>query len=116
MFETINLIIFSLSFLSLVFFFFRKMPVLVNLPADVEKDSGKKNFISFKNIPIIKSFSFEILLQKIISRIRILSLKTDHKTFGWLKQLREKNKKNKLGNDNYWEEVRNSKDDVKKKN
>ena len=95
----------------------RKMPALCKLP---ERDLGF-NFRSsltdgikwgMKRIPVIKNFSYELYLQKVLSRIRILTLKTESKTGHWLERLRQKNfKKNQTNNDNYWDELRKAKDD-----
>ncbi len=91
----------------------RKIPVLVELPEVIKKPSGEpfwpKLKRKIKNTPGLKSFSYEIFLQKLLSRIRILSLKSENKTGSWLQRLREKSKKNKFQeNDNYWEEIKKS--------
>ena len=66
-----------------------------------------------KKLNPFRNFSYEIFLQKILTKIRILSLRTDNKTFNWLQKLREKNQKKKIEKeDNYWEEV---KKEIKKK-
>ena len=89
----------------------RKIPALVELPEVIKKPSGEplwpKLKRKIKNTPGFKSFSYEIFLQKLLSRIRILTLKTDNKTSGWLQRLREKSRKQKLS-DNYWEEIKKS--------
>ena len=88
---------------------FRKIPVLLTLP-DISLQ--RESFISklkekLKKLNPFKNFSYEILLQKILTKIRILSLKTDNKTFNWLQKLREKYQKKKMENDaNYWEEIK----------
>ena len=95
---------------------FRKIPILVKLPkVSPRKKKGKeprffqRGLEKIKKIGPLRSFSFEIFLQKILSKIRILSLKTDNKTFNWLQKLREKAKKNKSKeNDNYWEKLKKS--------
>ena len=91
----------------------RKIPVLVNLPEVLPQIEKEKLFLrlktKIKEIPGFKSFSYEIFLQKLLSRIRILSLKSENKTGSWLQRLREKSKKNKFQeNDNYWEEIKKS--------
>ena len=91
----------------------RKIPVLVELPEVIKKPSGEPFWLKLKrkikNIPGFKSFSYEIFLQKLLSRIRILTLKTDNKTSSWLQRLREKSRKQKFqDNDNYWEEIKKS--------
>jgi len=113
-FELTALTIFFGSFLGIAAFAFRKIPVLVELP-EVREEK-----IKWKELPLklkekvnglspVKSFSFEIFLQKLLSRIRILTLKTDNKTSNWLQGSRERSKKKKfLENDNYWEEIKKS--------
>ncbi|MFN4160896.1 MAG: hypothetical protein ACK4FW_02765, partial [Stenotrophomonas sp.] len=61
-----------------------------------------------KEVNPFKNFSFDIFLQKMIFKVRILSLKVDNLTFNWLRKLREKylQKKKK---DNYWEEIKKAK-------
>lgn len=91
----------------------RKIPALVELPEVIKKPSRQPFWPELKrkikNTPSFKSFSYEIFLQKLLSRIRILTLKTDNKTSGWLQRLREKSKKNKFQeNDNYWEKIKKS--------
>ena len=49
-----------------------------------------------------------MLLQKVVSKARVLSLKADSKTFSWLKALREKNQQKKLDDENYWDDIKNS--------
>jgi hypothetical protein len=114
--EKISLIILILSFLGLAVFIYRKIPALASLQLSEEVSSpGIFSRVSalLKKLPWFKDFSKEILLHKIISKIRIVTLKADHKTFNWLKSLREKNQKDKLENENYWEEIKNSKDSKK---
>ncbi|MEM4188766.1 MAG: hypothetical protein QXN56_06465 [Candidatus Hadarchaeum sp.] len=48
-------------------------------------------------------------MQKILTKIRILSLKTDNKIFNWLQKLREDYKKKKIKkieNEKFWEEIK----------
>lgn len=112
-FELIAGIILFGSLLGMGAIILRKIPVLVGLPEVIKKPSGEsfwpKLKRKIKNTPGLKSFSYEIFLQKLLSRIRILTLKTDNKTSSWLQKLREKSKKNKFQeNDNYWEEIKKS--------
>ena len=104
----------------------RKIPFLVKLPESLPE--GEELFSSklkqkTEELSPFKNFSYEIFLQKFISKIRILSLKTDKQTFNWLQKLREHSKKKtfssrpldgqnqetrkkKLDEDNYWEEIK----------
>jgi hypothetical protein len=110
--ETISLILLILSFLGLVIFTYRKIPALVVL-SQTTVASGSGLFLKIKDrakdIPWLKNFSLEVILQKIISQVRVLSLKADHKTANWLKNLRQKTQKKKLEDSNYWQEIKNSK-------
>ncbi|MFH1036459.1 MAG: hypothetical protein V1756_00100 [Patescibacteria group bacterium] len=112
-FEMISLIISISSLFCLLFFILRKLSVLSELQTDAGEIAGGKPLFGLKNIPGLKSFSLDLFLQKIISQMRILTLKADSKTFNWLKNLREKNQKKKLENENYWEEIKNSTHDAK---
>lgn len=103
-------IILVISFLGMLVIFWRKIPVLITLPPEVK--TGKESLFSrVKNRAIsvrpIKAFSFEALLQKILSKIRVLSLKVENKTADHLHKLRKNSqKKNELGDESYWEELK----------
>jgi len=91
----------------------RKIPVLVELPKTPAEFNLKENLLKLKEkistLHPFKYFSDKIFLQKILSKIRILTLKTENKTDNWLQKLREKSQKKKFEeNDNYWEEVKKS--------
>jgi hypothetical protein len=111
-FETISLTLLILSFLGLAVFAYKKIPALIALPQDSVAPAAKF-FSEIKgrvgNIPLVKNFSPEVFLQKIISQVRILSLRADHKTANWLKTLRQKTQKKKLEDSSYWQEKKNSK-------
>lgn len=112
-FELIAGIILFGSLLGTGVIILRKIPVLVNLPEVLPQIEKEKLFLrlktKIKEIPGLKSFSQEVFLQKILSKIRILSLKSENKTGSWLQKLREKSQKNKFQeNDNYWEEIKKS--------
>ena len=112
-FELAALIILFGSLLGMGAIIVRKIPVLVGLPEVIKKPSGEpfwpKLKRRIKNTPGFKSFSSEMFLQKLLSQIRILTLKTDNKTSSWLQRLREKSRKQKFqDNDNYWEEIKKS--------
>jgi len=93
---------------------YRKIPLLVELPDVVEKDRIMNWPLiiksKIKNIGFVKNFSYEIFLQKILSKFRVLTLKTENKTSNWLQELRERYKKKKvLKDDHYWDEIKKSK-------
>jgi hypothetical protein len=103
--------VFIMSLSGVLIIAYQKIPLLVNFPVSSEKESnqgwilGIKNRI--KNISFIKNFSYEIFLQKILSRVKVLTLRADNKTSNWLQDLREKYKKKKvLKEDGYWDKIR----------
>ncbi|MBZ9571903.1 hypothetical protein KJA15_00990 [Patescibacteria group bacterium] len=92
----------------------RKIPVLRKLPEiETRGFDLENNFLRLKEkvktLNPFKNFSTEIFLQKILSKIRILTLKTESKTATWLQKLRERSQKKKMEeNDDYWEELKKS--------
>lgn len=110
-FELINLIILLASLIGIMVIVFRKIPVLVGLSEMMPLQKGgfyQKLKEKLKTINPFKNFSYELFLQKLLSKIRILTLKTENKTFNWLQKLKEKAQKKKLDNAKYWEEIKKS--------
>ena len=98
------------SFLGMALLFFRKLPLLVKLP---ETTPISKAYIalkfkeSVKKLPGADKFDYEMYLQKLLSKIRILTLKTESTTESWLAKLRQKAiRKNGHHSDDYWEELK----------
>ena len=114
MIELIFIIILVLSLIGLGEILFRRIPDLVKLPelaSDSQKTLVSKIKERAKNIPGLKDFSYELYLQKILSKFRVLSMKTENKTGGWLERLRQKkNHKNGNNHDKYWQELKKAKD------
>lgn len=114
--ELIALIILFLGFLGISIIVIKKSETLAELPQISQQFnlkevvSGLKGKIETSNP--FKGFSTDLFLQKVLSKIRVLTLKTENKTSSWLQKLREKtkNRKNKEG-DNYWQAIRKSEDD-----
>jgi hypothetical protein len=131
MIEIIATIILIFSLLGMVVIVWRKIPLLLELSEDLpeEGDSfGLRLKRKTGELSPLKNLSYEPFLQKFISKIRILTLKTDNQTSSWLQKLREKSKKKsfstrfvnfqkqetrkkKLEEDNYWEEVKKVKEE-----
>ena len=94
----------------------RKVPLLLTFPAKQEGDSAKEIFQSAKgriqNSVIFKAVSSpSLLLQKLLSKARIFSLKTENKTSQWLEKLRKKSQEKKaLFSEDYWKQLRKGKD------
>jgi len=110
MIELIAIIIFFTSLVAMAMIVFRKIPLLLELPETAPSQFNWKELLTkIKNLLPFRNFSFEIFLQRVLSKIRILTLRTDNKTSSWLQQLREKSQKKKFGeNDNYWKKVKKS--------
>jgi len=109
--ELIAVIILISSLLGIGIIIYRKASLLLKLPEIVPLESNREKLLDkIKNFSFPKSFTFEIFLQKILSKIRILTLRTDSKTSNWLQKLREKSKKkkNKLEEDDYWQKLKSS--------
>lgn len=109
-----NLIAQIVAFLSLagmIGIVLKKIPVLVSLPEEEERKE-KKRLIpvlkeKIKKYNPFKKVSFDILLQKILYKFRILTLKADNKTFKILQDLKKKAlERKKRMEDNYWEEIK----------
>ena len=112
MMELLALIILIGSFLGMLIIFIRKIPVLITLSPEI-KTSKPNIFVTLKDRALerrpFKSFSFEIFLQKTLSKIRVLALKIDHKIANYLQKMREESRRKKekeQGNDNYWDELK----------
>jgi len=106
-------IIFFIGFIGMGVIVIKKIPVLVELP-EVEikrprifRRLGHK----IKNNGTVKSFSSkELLMQKMLSKFRILTLKTDKKTSNLLAKLRQKSIENKKKfSEDYWKRIRGGK-------
>lgn len=97
---------------------FRKIPMISELP-EVPAEFNLKEILlkikeKIKTFHPFKYFYGEIFLQKILSKVRILTLKAESKTANWLQKLREKSQKKKIEeNDNYWEELKKIKKNEK---
>ncbi len=107
----IAIIVLSFSLIGMGVILFRKVPVLTELPEVSGGFGFKIKFLQIKekirNSKYFKLLSFEVLLQKVLSKIRILSLKAENKISIWLQKLREKSQKKKE-NDKYWQELKKS--------
>jgi len=109
-FNLIAIIISLLSFTGILVIVLRKIPVLLSLsnvlPAEAENKFLAKLKEKAKYYNPLKNFSYETFLHILILKMRILTLKTENKTFKWLQHLKKKQQEKKLGVDNYWEEVK----------
>jgi len=108
--EILATIIFFGSLLGMGVILFQKTPVLIKLPEAPASFNLKRIFSRLKEkikiLNPLRYISTEIFLQKILSKIRILTLKIESKIANYLQRLREKaQKKKEKENDNYWSEL-----------
>lgn len=115
-FELIASIILLVSFLGLSVLVLRKVPELKETPEPesffIKKDLRKKIREKTKEVWKENAGTLESMLHKLLSRIRIMSLKVDKKVSGWITKLRNRSLARTKGIDNYWKEITAS---VKKK-
>ncbi len=113
MIELILTTILISSLLGIGVILYRKFPVLAKLPEAPVKFKESlvlKMKSGVKKIPGKDKFDHDLYLQKILSRVQILTLKTENKTSHWLERLRQKNnQKNNHNNEKYWEELKKAK-------
>lgn len=111
MLELIATIILIIGLIGMTVVVFRKIPVLAKLSLqEIEPGPLSKLKEKVKNNGALKVFSSEILLQKILSKIRFLAWKADRKTDTWLTKSRQRSleKKNKFSDD-FWKKIRRGK-------
>lgn len=110
MIELISLIILVGSIIGIGIIIYQKIPLLLELPETVPFHFGWRTLLpKIKNFFPFKEFSAEIFLQKVLSKVRILTLKTDSKTSSWLQKLRARSQKKKFEeDDNYWRDIKKS--------
>ena len=105
------------SLIGMLVIFFRKAPVLADLPKTTSVFETRKRTLAvllekLKNLPFLKNFSLEMTLQKILSKFRVFTLKIENRTGHWLEILRARAKKNntdKVKDDKYWEKLEEKK-------
>jgi hypothetical protein len=115
MVEIISIVILALSLAGLVVVLWKKLPALAKLP---EPEINFQELVAqelkegIKKIPVVKKFSYELYLQKLLSKVRVLTMKTENKTGNWLEILRKRTNKNNSvdeGKNQYWDELKKAK-------
>ena len=108
----IAIIILLIGLIGMSVIIVRKIPVLAELAPEEISSLGTLAKIKkkIKNSGTLKYISSGMLLQKVLSKIRVLTLKADNKTGTWLMKLRQKTleSKNKFSDD-YWKKIRRKK-------
>jgi len=117
--ELIATIIFFGSLSGMAVILFRKIPVLVELPSVLEEEQEGlflRTKRKIKELDFSEIFDFKNFLQKLLMRIRILTLKIENRTSKTLEKLRQKERmknnfisnsdnENNYKKDNYWQEL-----------
>jgi len=113
MFDVINIVILVGSFLGMAVIALRKIPVLSELsPSEISSRKVGSGLIAktkkkIKNNKILDSLSAELFLQRMLSKIKIIILKTDKKTDAWLMKLNQRSPKKKSRfSDDYWKKIK----------
>ncbi|MDD5098611.1 MAG: hypothetical protein PHD31_02770 [Candidatus Pacebacteria bacterium] len=111
-FNFIALIALLMSLAGLSVMIIRRIPELRESPEveirlfkkETRKRIREKTREIFKN----NSSSIEVMLHKFLSKIRILSLKTDKRVSEWITTLRKRSVERKFELDSYWKEIKTS--------
>jgi len=88
-FQLLAQIVLALSFLGMLAMILRKIPALARLPENAGRSEGYILKLKKKAQAAnpFKGTKPEVFLQKMLSRVRILSLKTDNKAMDWIQTL-----------------------------
>jgi hypothetical protein len=105
--ESFFISLFLVSSCGLLFIVFKKIPILSSLEIK-EKKEGLKERIKNRISQMIfnQRIYFEKLAEKFLMKARILALKTDYKTWQWLKKLRERKNKREILAKDYWKIIK----------
>ena len=108
-FEIFSFIVCIISFLSLTFFVYKKIPVLSGLPekemfpaAKIKREAEEKIKIAFKQ----RLHDLEKILQKNLHRSRVLFLKADNRATDWIHKLKERSDKRKIDLEDHWKDLK----------
>ena len=111
MLEIILAIVAFVGLLGTAVMVLRKVPAMVSLPEKAAGDPLMAKIRSqVRHLPGSEAFDYEVHLQKILSHVRVLTLKTEQKTGTWLERLRKKNSQKRNNRDDYWDELKKAKD------
>jgi hypothetical protein len=113
--DLIALILLLGSLFGIIAMISRKMPLLDQIAREnpVKKTgllemAGNWVVLKADGIPVLRDFSHYVFLQKILSKIRIMTLKIEAKIGNYLQSLRERSlkKHQESASDGYWEDLR----------
>jgi len=111
-FELIALVTLLISFTGLSIMVTRKIPQLKELPEpdNIFINGEFKKRLKEKAREVVREngSSLEIVLQKVLSKVRIISLKIDKKVSDWIVHLRSRSLERTKELDSYWNEIKTS--------
>jgi hypothetical protein len=112
-YNAIASVIFLGSFLGLGGIIFKKIPVLKTLPEGTSNQKRKRYSLQWgsglKKVNPLNDLQTKSFLQKLLQKIRIISLKTDNRTFSLLQKLKEDTQRKKIREDEeYWDKVKDA--------
>ncbi|MCK9578364.1 hypothetical protein M0R01_02635 [bacterium] len=108
-FEIFSLVVCGISFLSLTFFIYKKMPVLSGLPEREILPIGRIKHDTEEKLKIILKHRLHLLesdLQKRLHKMRLLFLRADNRATDWIGKLRERSEKRKIDMEDHWKDLR----------
>lgn len=107
--EIFSLVVCLTSFLGLLFFLYKKVPVLTGLPereifpfGKIKEDVRHNLKLTFRE----RLHNFEAFLQKKLQKSRVLFLRADNKATHMISRLRERADKRKVENEAHWKDIR----------
>jgi len=122
MLELFLIIILFIGLFGMGVIVYRKIPLLRELPdssgeipqvSQVFQKVKERSSEEITKITEPGKINRDLYLQKILSKVRVLTLKTENKTALWLERLRRK--KNNHNRNDYWQELKNAKNGKIKK-
>ncbi len=117
MFEISFVVILLGSLIGLTVMMLIKVPLLVELvPVEKELEIFRKINQKIKTHGLVKSFSKELILHRVLSKFRVFTIRTENKTSDLLVNLRQRSIKKKNEGDlnskfseDYWKKVKRKK-------
>ena len=104
----IAFVIFLISVVGVGIIILKKVPVLVQVNVKpIDKSAVFSAIKAQIKDKTIKDFSFEMFLHKLLSKLRVMILKTERQIGCWLSSLRQKSiNKNCFKDNHYWKKVK----------
>ncbi len=119
MLELVAIIILFSSLMGMSVIVIKKMPALSSLSLPEQAESLpflRKLKNKMLDVSWLKNFSSEKFLQKTLSKLKILVLKTESKIEKYLQQLRKKSREQKENaSDSYWQKLKETKNNSEEK-